>query len=486
MVGRLMNKKIMLFLILLVSIVSIRCVSAANMTDVDLTVLSDSDDSLDIEDSISVSDNRNDGGERPMMELPRDYDKKKNKTIEIIGPKIPANYSNTEIIAPKINRSGTFEELQSLIDNAESWDTVVLNKDYYGKKKAKIIVNKNLTIDGRGHTIDCKSAEDCIAFYSTMGQVTLMNLYITNGYNDDNYKGGAIFIGKEAKYSIINCKFINNWADDYGGAIYNAGPNALFIRDSLFSGNEADDDDGGAIFSNGAVEAINITFKYNKANDYGGAVYINCNKYSSFKDCLFKFNEACDDSGGAIYSKGELYLKYCTLESNEAKVDGGAVYAENVCINRYSSKSEPSVFLYNEAEDNDGGAVYADNTVKVFGTEFWHNSAYENGGAMYCDNAYVSNSNFGNNKAMGAKIEECEGGAIYADSDVYLYENCSFMSNEAEHHGGIDAEDLYICHPSVKFLGNRAVKDLPYGYFWYGNSSLALNHDVDADIHIRF
>ena len=79
------------------------------------------------------------------------------------------------------------------------------------------------------------------------------------------------------------------------------------------------------------MEAINTTFKYNKANDYGGAVYINCNKYSSFKDCLFKFNEACDDSGGAIYSKGELYLKYCTLESNEAKVDGGAICClENV------------------------------------------------------------------------------------------------------------------------------------------------------------
>lgn len=198
------NKKIILILtVILVSLLAVSTVSAAdNATsdiasiDNDINEIATSADSISIEDKVSATE--------------------ENKLT-----------------------AGTFGDLQTEINNAPEGSVLNLTRDYNGAKNKVVLLNKNLTIDGQGHTIDCLG-DDCSAFYSDAGTITLKNLKIINGHNDDNYKGGAIYIGDSAKYTIINCTFNNNWADDYGGAIYN-GVNPLTIINCSFNNNKADD-----------------------------------------------------------------------------------------------------------------------------------------------------------------------------------------------------------------------------------------------------
>ena len=63
----------------------------------------------------------------------------------------------------------------------------------------------------------------------------MKNIKIINGHNDFNKMGDAIYIEGSRQYTtIINCIFNNNWAEDYGEAIYN-GENTLTIINCSFN-----------------------------------------------------------------------------------------------------------------------------------------------------------------------------------------------------------------------------------------------------------
>ena len=235
--------------------------------------------------------------------------------------------------ANNLNATGTFDDLQAEIDNATEGSVLNLIRDYNGAYGSRIQFNKNLTINGQGHTLDCLNTE-CSAFYSSSGSITLMNLKIINGHNDDNAEGGAIHISGSAQYKIINCTFNNNWADNYGGAIYNHGVKPLTIINSTFNNNKADDDDGGAIYSISDVYIENSIFTGNNAFGDGGAIHC----YNAYiTNCLFDSNKAkgakvsqCE--GGAIYCIDNLTVDNSTFKNNYAGDYGGAAYAKkNKC-----------------------------------------------------------------------------------------------------------------------------------------------------------
>lgn len=181
----------------------------------------------------------------------------------------PKNKYNDKPISNVKEACGSFDDLQSLIDITPKGTVLMLSRDYKASEDNQITLNKDLIIDGQGHTIDCDGL--CRAFYSNSGEIVLRNLKIINGYynsfrpGDKSNNGGAVCIEGDAKYTIENCQFINNWADDLGGAIYNGANNTLTIRDCVFNGNIVDDTYGGAIFSNGRVYSINSKFEDNKA-----------------------------------------------------------------------------------------------------------------------------------------------------------------------------------------------------------------------------
>ena len=524
-------------MVLSIAVASIGLASASDMND---TYITDSDfnvESLDVDSSYdSLSSDLDDevdedtgASSQEALQVPDGYvpedeeqessegsaaDKQNNETPVIIGPTIPVcdigNSSKTPKFGPyvendtnkivvTVNTPGTFEELQLLIDNAKDGSTLYLTRDYNGHKDARITINKNLIINGLGYSINCLGAENCFAFYSIWGDVTLKNLNIINGRNDMNQKGGAIDIGGFATYIIKDCNFINNWADDYGGAICNDAGSPLKIINCLFSGNTADDNDGGAIFSNGELYIENSTFGFNKAYVDGGAIKAtkNVNVYNSiFNSNVAKgANSQC--YGGAICSKEDVNIWGCTFSGNVAADYGGAVYAKNINVNKPASivdyilnRTEKYIntsglktyFIGNQASDNDGGALYAEENVVLYNANLTRNHAYEDGGAVFCKKAYAYDSSFEHNEAKGAKCAQCEGGAIFATDKTYLHA-CIFLWNFADTTGGaIFTYELDTSDEKCIFDNNKKGN----GYSCYSSWDQVKNtfYFKDIDVHI--
>ena len=357
--------------------------------------------------------------------------------------------------------AGTFSELTGEVKQAEEDSTITLNKDYDGGESLSIILDKALTIDGNGHTIDCKNQKACFAFYASAGEITLKNLIIKNGNNDYFKTGGAILITGSAKLTIINCTFENNYAKNYGGAIYNGVKDGtLTINNTKFINNNAGGEDGGAIYTKGDLSIENSYFKSNTAKVDGGAIY--SVKGVEATNCTFESNKATGARshkcyGGAICAKEEIYLEDCQFSNNVADNCGGAVYGyDNVLVTG-------SEFEENSAKE--GGAIYVDGPRAVVDkSTFTKNSATSGcGGAIYAYKwAHAGNSTFIANTATG------KGGAIYADY-IQFNVNGLFVNNTANGHGGaVYTNRIAYSSSNLNFENNYASSD--YGGAIYINS----------------
>ena len=333
-----------------------------------------------------------------------------------------------QIILSENNDAGTFDDLQREINNAPESSVLNLTRDYNGAHGSRIQLNKNLTIDGQGHTLDCLG-DDCSAFYSSSGKITLMNLKIINGHNDDNAKGGAIYIEGSAQYTLINCTFNKNWANDYGGAIYN-GANKLTIIDCSFNNNEADDYHGGAIYSKGELDIKNSLFTSNKADDSGGAI---CSiNFLNIINCTFLSNKADDYYGGAIYADGNTSISDSSFIDNYAKKQGGAIKSLgflNITNSTFrSNKVDYSIGGY-------GGAISTDGSTSISGSSFIDNSVLGEGGAIYSKHDLdIVNCSFTSNNAY--TYNGWGGGAISARGNVVTIVGSNFTSNKADKYSG--------------------------------------------------
>jgi hypothetical protein len=124
---------------------------------------------------------------------------------------------------------------------------------------------------------------------------------------------------------VRNCTFKNNYAQDFGGGMYNY-MCAPTVASCTFQGNSADID-GGGLHNYGAwADTIlrKCVFEDNAADGYGGAVmnyYAKCDTES----CFFMNNTAL--CGGAIYNRGASNnspITNCVFSGNEAtQANGG-------------------------------------------------------------------------------------------------------------------------------------------------------------------
>ena len=380
----------------------------------------------------------------------------------------PKNKYNDKPISNVKEASGSFEDLQSIIDLTPSGTTLCLSRDYKGSEDNGIILNKDLIIDGQGHTLD--GNRECRIFHSTSGNIVLKNLKLINGYedgffpDDHHYYGGAILIEDNAKYTIENCLFENNWADDYGGAIANNANQLLTVKNCTFKSNTADDMEGGAIYSVNYVLIENSTFKDNTAYR-GGAISLNRSTDDSYKiiNCSFDSNRAVGSSikcfGGAIYASvdnRDLTIEDSTFKSNYAEGKGGAIYT------LYSAYITDCLFNSNSADggigENRGGAIFAEKDISIYYSIFNSNYAVTDGGAIYSiQNLYAQSCTFDSNRAVGSSLK-CYGGAIRAEYVVLT--RCNFTKNYSENHGGAIFTDTTPSEiKDCKFIDNKADED---------------------------
>ncbi len=286
-----------------------------------------------------------------------------------------------------------------------------------------VIINKNIRIDGKGHTIDAKNLGRIFEIDGGFA-VTLTNVTLTNGKADN---GGAIY--NFGNLDLVHVNFVNNTAK-YGGAIMNYAY-GLVLDDSTFTNNTAKI--GGAIYNSADCFVVgNSTFANNTATSNGGVIF-NYGIGFVVGNSTFVNNSAADGAGAILNGGRGFVVGNSTFANNTATSKGGAIY--NYGIGFVVGNS---TFANNTAED--AGAVYNEG-----------------------DNSVVGNSTFVNNTATSI------GGAIINNGKLVV-DNSAFEDNAANYYGGaiFNWDDLQVTNSA--FDGNdilvrniRAMDNVDHG-----------------------
>ena len=325
---------------------------------------------------------------------------------------------------------------------------VVMTDDEAANFVNGVIINKNIRIDGKGHTIDAKNLGRIFEIDGGFA-VTLTNVTLTNGKADN---GGAIY--NFGNLDLVHVNFVNNTAK-YGGAIMNYAY-GLVLDDSTFTNNTAKI--GGAIYNSADCFVVgNSTFANNTATSNGGVIF-NYGIGFVVGNSTFVNNSAADGAGAILNGGRGFVVGNSTFANNTATSKGGAIY--NYGIGFVVGNS---TFANNTAED--AGAVYNEGDNSVVGNSTFANNTAEDAGAVYNegDNSVVGNSTFVNNTATSI------GGAIINNGKLVV-DNSAFEDNAANYYGGaiFNWDDLQVTNSA--FDGNdilvrniRAMDNVDHG-----------------------
>ena len=314
---------------------------------------------------------------------------------------------------------------------------VVMTDDEAANFVNGVIINKNIRIDGKGHTIDAKNLGRIFEIDGGFA-VTLTNVTLTNGKAD---KGGAIY--NFGNLDLVHVNFVNNTAK-YGGAIMNYAY-GLVLDDSTFTNNTAKI--GGAIYNSADCFVVgNSTFANNTATSNGGVIF-NYGIGFVVGNSTFVNNSAADGAGAILNGGRGFVVGNSTFVNNTATSKGGAIY--NYGIGFVVGNS---TFANNTAED--AGAVYNEGDNSVVGNSTFANNTAEDAGAVYNegDNSVVGNSTFVNNTATSI------GGAIINNGKLVV-DNSAFEDNAANYYGGA------ILNNGKLVVDNSAFEDNAANYY---------------------
>ena len=254
---------------------------------------------------------------------------------------------------------GTFSELQMNI-TATSADTLELDRNYEydgSFDTSGIKIDKTITIDGKGYTIDAKGKAR--VFNIQARDVTIKNLIIKNAnYNGD---GGAVYFAQSGR--VINCNFTNNNATDtnsWGGAIRFIGSGT--VTNCNFADNQAGAY-GGAVYFYRNGNVTNCNFTGNTASQRGGAVYFD--NTGNVRNCNFTGNNAT--TGSAIYFY--KYYSTHTLTVSDSTFLNNRANAEALDV----VKNDDNITITFTGQNNLLNAIYSRNNAEVTFTnvEYW-------------------------------------------------------------------------------------------------------------------
>ena len=328
---------------------------------------------------------------------------------------------------------------------------VVMTDDEAANFVNGVVINKNIRIDGKGHTID---ARDLGRIFS-IGEgftVTLTNATLINGKAD---KGGAIY--NDGSLTLSDVKLSDNAADSYGGAVFNNGN--LVVSDSVFDSN-------------------NIVNRGSASVDYGGAAIYNWKEgtlkvtNSNFTNNIKNYKNG-DNLVGAITTIGNATVSGSNFVNNSGRW-GGAISATGAELRKNSSTLTVSNTIFRDNAALYAGAVYIwGSNYNIADCVFDNNTAFgkgnmtpnnNNGGALVVSQVSkfnepitgtISGSKFTNNKAQ-------YGGAAYFNKGFVTITDSVFENNIATAEGGAvgfsraSVKDLVVSINNSSFVGNKA------------------------------
>ena len=349
----------------------------------------------------------------------------------------------------------TFTDLQNainLVDGILTLDSdIAMTDDEAAGFVGGVAINKNIRIDGKGHTI---SAEDLGRIFS-IGEgftVTLTNATLINGRA---VEGGAIY--NDGSLTLSDVKLSDNAADSYGGAVFNNGE--LVVSDSVFDSND--------VLNRGSASV-----------DYGGAAIYNWYdgvltvSGSNFTNNIKNYKNG-DNLVGAITTIGNATVSGSNFVNNSGRW-GGAISATGAELRKNSSTLTVSNTIFRDNAALYAGAVYIwGSNYNIADCVFDNNTAFgkgnmtpnnNNGGALVVSQVSkfnepitgtISGSKFTNNKAQ-------YGGAAYFNKGFVTITDSVFENNIATAEGGAvgfsraSVKDLVVSINNSSFVGNKA------------------------------
>ena len=349
----------------------------------------------------------------------------------------------------------TFTDLQNAIGLVTGTLTLNQNVAMTAKEAADftngITINKDITIDGKGHTIDAKN----LGRIFSIGEgftVTLTNATLINGKATE---GGAIY--NDGSLTLSDVKLSDNAADSYGGAVFNNGE--LVVSDSVFDSND--------IVNRGSASV-----------DYGGAAIYNWYdgtltvSGSNFTNNIKNYKNG-DNLVGAITTIGNATVSGSNFVNNSGRW-GGAISATGAELRKNSSTLTVSNTIFKDNSALYAGAVYIwGSNYNITDCVFDNNTAFgkgnmtpnnNNGGALVVSQVSrfnepitgtISGSKFTNNKAQ-------YGGAAYFNKGFVTITDSVFENNIATAEGGAvgfshaSVKDLVVSINNSSFVGNKA------------------------------
>ena len=392
----------------------------------------------------------------------------------------------------------TFTDLQNainLVDGILTLDSdIAMTDDEAAGFVDGVAINKNIRIDGKGHTI---SAEDLGRIFS-IGEgftVTLTNATLINGKAD---KGGAIY--NDGSLTLSDVKLSDNAADSYGGAVFNNGH--LVVSDSVFDSNDivnrgsASVDYGGAAIYNwydGVLTVSGSNFTNNIKNYKNGDRLVGA--IATIGDATISDSYFVNNAGrwgGAISTAGYLLagddVNTLTVSGSTFKENGG-LYGAGIFVWGSDFIVSDCVFDKNTASgkgdmtpnNNNGAAIEVTDTNKaiagtITGSKFTNNKAQYGGAIDICEgNIKITDSEFVNNSA------DVEGGAIDISTvngnPEVLISDSKFINNSASYGGAIvNVKDLTV--RNTEFVNNAP--DTIFNYVGFGgNLDLGIENFTD-------
>ena len=352
------------------------------------------------------------------------------------------------------NSDGTFTDLANEIANANGELKLTKNYVYDSSKdsnyKNGIVINKEITINGRGFIINGNNAAR--AFMVSNNNVILRNIEFinctTSSYSSYSGYGGAVYWNGD-NGNLFDCSFTNCHGTDYAGAVYWNGYNGA-LSDCRFT-NCYSTTSGGAVYwngYNGALSDCNFTNCYISAtSSSGGAVYWNGDN-GALSDCNF--------TNCYIYSP-RSYIKY-----------GGAVYWAGA-NGALSDCSFMNCYVYGS------GSTSGSYSTGYGGAVYWNGA---NGALSDCSfmNCYISS--YGSYSKYG--------GAVYWKGATGVLDNCSFISCHIYNNGLAHAVYWYGTEGfllNCSFIDSNSSSDKKDSIYWYGNKGNLFNCSFNGNYY---
>jgi|GEM_PF-3971039 len=269
------------------------------------------------------------------------------------------------------------EHIQTAIDRAASGDTINITAGTYGE--SLIITDFSLTLKGQSAATTFLDGALQPVLTIARGNASSMTILVSDVtiQNGQAGLGGGISVENNIYLTVSNSNIVSNTATLGGGGIFNQG--VLILNNVTLRHNIANTNEGGGIWNTGSINMTGVTVVDNNAPRGGGISSVNT---LTVTNSVFNGNTALGQYGGAIYNRSDLSrltLINSVVSGNQSiGTDGGGIYNDGLFI------SSGSVISGNLALGN-GGGVFNNGSGRIVFTAvtFNDNRALSNGGGLF-------------------------------------------------------------------------------------------------------